>query len=58
MTIIDKIFGEREGVYKTPSDDELQMEQTGTKERKPKAEISEQDTVAFTERDRFWEGMK
>ena len=45
MTIIDKIFGEKEGVYKSPSDNELQMEQTGTKERKPKAEISLQDEI-------------
>ncbi len=58
MAIIDKIFGEHTDVYKSPSEDELQMEQTGTKEKKPKAEISEQDTVKFTEHDRFWEGMR
>ncbi|SDB06776.1 MULTISPECIES: hypothetical protein [unclassified Butyrivibrio] len=58
MVIIDKIFGEHEDVYKSPSEGELQMEQTGTKEKKPKAEITEEDTVRFTEHDRFWEGMK
>ncbi len=58
MAIIDKIFGEHKGVYNSPSEDELQMEQTGTKEKKPKTEISEGDTVRFTEHDRFWEGMK
>ena len=58
MTIIDKLFGEHKGVYKSPSEDEFQMEQTGTKERIPKAEISEDDTVRFTEHDRLWEGMK
>ena len=58
MKIIDKIFGEHDDLNGTPSEDELQMEQTGTKEKKPKAEITEQDTVRFTEHDRFWEGMK
>ncbi len=58
MKIIDKIFGEHNDGNITPAEDELQMEQTGTKEKKPKAEISEDDTVRFTEHDRFWEGMK
>ena len=58
MTIIDKIFGEQDGIHTTTSEDELQLEQTGTKEKKPKAEISEENTVRFTEHDRFWEGMK
>ena len=58
MKIIDKIFGEHNDGNITPTEDELQMEQTGTKEKKPKAEISEESTVVFTEHDRFWEGMK
>ena len=58
MAIIDKLFGEHTGLYRSPSEDELQMEQEGTKEKKPKAEISEDQTVMFTEHDRLWEGMK
>ena len=56
MTVIDEIFGKREkGVS---SEEELELERSGSKEKKPKAEISEEKTIAFTERERFWEGMK
>lgn len=56
MTVMDMILGEYEKTNST--EEELNLESTGTKEKKPKAEISEDDTIVFTERERFWVGMK
>ncbi len=56
MTVIDKLFGEKN--ESITSEEELSMERSGSMEKKPKAEISEDETIVFTERERFWEGMK
>ncbi|WP_155833220.1 hypothetical protein [Butyrivibrio sp. WCD3002] len=57
MTVIDELFGahKEKGIS---SEDELNLEKSGKVEKKPKTEISEDNTIAFTERERFWEGMK
>ena len=55
-TIIDEIFGNHEKT--TSSEDDLNIEKSGSAEKKPKAEISKDETIVFTERERFWEGMK
>ncbi len=56
MTVIDEIFGDHE--RSISSEDELNLERSGSIEVKPKAEISKDETIVFTERERFWEGMK
>jgi hypothetical protein len=56
MTVIDKLFGEKNESIST--EEELNLEKSGSMEKKPKAEITEDETIAFTERERFWEGMK
>ena len=56
MMIIDEIFGEKE--KSVSSEEELNYEQSGCVEVKPKAEITRGETIVFTERERFWEGMK
>ncbi len=56
MTVIDEIFGKHE--KSVSSEEELELERSGSKEKKPKAEISKDETIVFTERERFWEGMK
>ena len=59
MKIFGSLFGGQEDSGKEEViDDDLKVDQTGSKEKKPKAEISEKETVILTERDRFWEGMK
>ncbi len=56
MTVIDEIFGNREKTIS--SEEERNLEQLGYIEVKPKVEISKGETIVFTERERFWEGMK
>ncbi|WP_155839530.1 hypothetical protein [Butyrivibrio proteoclasticus] len=58
MTFFEKTFGSIIDKEKNSADTDLLLEQTGSKERKPKAEISEENTIILTERDRIWEGMK
>ncbi len=55
MLLIDEIFGNHET---NVSIEELQFERSGYAQERPKAEISKDSTIIFTEQARFWEGMK
>ena len=56
LSKIETHVTKEEEIYADPERDALFTNDVSGKEIKP--EISKQSTVAFTERERLWEGMK